>query len=264
MKQQQFFREPIQQNINCINIYNHNNHIASPPQNNAYYSPAQRPYIKNPYFDPQYIKEHQEDEQSQDTYDIEFDNAFDNAEPINKNTVENNQGREREQSEYSVQVRKKKKEGLDKNNKKHINNIVCNKNYTESAGPLEFQSIMGRYLLPEDKETNKEEGSRKAGQTGKMESAISISNYAPQSIRSATIDKTIKHTVFGKINADTISEKERVQKIKRIHSQNELGYKAIMTVKESEIEQKVRKALQKTKNAIALLNRVKSIKQMKK
>ena len=68
-------------------------------------------------------------------------------------------------SSRSIQFRfgRKKKEGLDKNNKKHINNIVCNKNYTESAGPLEFQSIMGRYLLPEDKETNKEEGSRKAG-----------------------------------------------------------------------------------------------------
>jgi len=69
-----------------------------------------------------------------------------------------------------------------------------------------------------------------------MESAISISNYAPQSIRSATIDKTIKHTVLGKINADIISEKDRMEKIKRIHSQNELGYKAMQSVKESEIE----------------------------
>jgi hypothetical protein len=56
-----------------------------------------------------------------------------------------------------------------------------------------------------------------------MESVISVSKYAPQSIRSATIDKTIKHTILGKINADLISEKERVEKIKRIHSQNELG-----------------------------------------
>lgn len=75
-----YYREPIQQNINCINIYNHNNHI-SPKQIAAIpsYIPKHQQMMQKHYYDtnidPDFFRDHDE-EYSQDTYDIEFDAQF--------------------------------------------------------------------------------------------------------------------------------------------------------------------------------------------
>lgn len=65
--------EPIQQNIHCINIYNHNSHLP-PTRYQTLPTFIQQPQmIQNNYqpYDPE-IYGYYEDNYSQDTYDVEF------------------------------------------------------------------------------------------------------------------------------------------------------------------------------------------------
>ncbi len=68
-------KEAIQQNINCINIYNHNNHLPPNSYNNRFNTLPNfiQPHISNyqTYPDPE-IYGYYDDNYSQDTYDIEF------------------------------------------------------------------------------------------------------------------------------------------------------------------------------------------------
>ena len=82
------YQEPILQNINCINIYNHNNHVSprftSIPDyyqqqpHHGYFLPRNtQPYQYPPQEEE--IYEQDDDSLSQDTYDLEF-NEFEGNE----------------------------------------------------------------------------------------------------------------------------------------------------------------------------------------
>lgn len=149
-------QEPIHQNINCINIYNHSSHI--PPY------PGLSNFFQNncpQHMDPE-LYGYYEEEHSLDTYDMEFQTQFD---PEKKEEAGQNQAyrhtvfspNDRDLSEYN-----KRKKPIDQKYKQlkakqHVNQ-VCNKNYTQSAGPLQFKSFVTKLMKNQmDGYTNEQE-----------------------------------------------------------------------------------------------------------
>ena len=98
-----------------------------------------QPYqYKSPPEPEQQIYEQDDDSCSQDTYEIEFNNEYETIEEKNESE------QERDLSEYNP--KRKKEIKLTEFRSKNNVNPVCHKNYTESAGPLQFKRIVNRYI----------------------------------------------------------------------------------------------------------------------
>lgn len=134
-KQEEKKAEAIQQNINCINIYNHNN-VPLNNYSNRYNSlgnflqPLPNNYQAYPdaelygYYDDNY---------SQDTYDIEFEGQFEGCSGGNnrdstpfRHTIFTE---DRDLSEYKGGKKPRDQKYKELKAKQHVNQ-VCNKNYT--------------------------------------------------------------------------------------------------------------------------------------
>lgn len=144
-------REAIQQNINCINIYNHN----TPLPNNYNFHPNH--YKGYPPPDPYH---YYDDNYSQDTYDIEFEGQFETPpDPHNTNPFRHTIfTADRDLSEYQGGQKPRDHKYKELKAKQHVNQ-VCNKNYTESAGPLQFKSLVSKFIKTQEKNEEEQKGS---------------------------------------------------------------------------------------------------------